>query len=140
MAPRISFKADSSFFEKIVIGVVGAGETCRYLESLGHSVAELERGALSTKLWKDVKRKRVRIPDLVCTRCGQRVEVRAKTRAEISMSHSPNDAERAWDFGMLGADWVAFPVCYSAGSRQWVQGSFKQGSSYWHERKWSHWE
>lgn len=50
---------------------------------------ELERGSTDTKLWKDVKRKRVRIPDLVCTKCGLRVESRAKTAPDLSMSHSP---------------------------------------------------
>ena len=53
---------------------------------------ELERGSTETKPWKDVKRKRVRIPDLVYRACGLRVESRAKTKAELSMSHSPTDA------------------------------------------------
>ncbi len=69
-------------------------------------MVELERGSLDTKLWKDVKRKRVRIPDLVCVNCGLRVESRAKAKAELTMSHSESDAERAWDFGMVDSDYV----------------------------------
>ena len=140
MPPRTSFKADASFFEKIAIGVVGAEVVQRELTSFGHQIVELERGALDTKLWKDVKRKRVRIPDLVCAKCGQRVESRAKTRPELSMSHSPGDSERAWDFGMMPDDWIAFPICESTSRREWSQGQLAHGDSYWHERRWSHWK
>ena len=89
---RLSFKPDSSFFRKIAVGAVGARAVCSDLAGRGHEMVELERGATDTKLWKDVKRKRVRIPDLVCSRCGVRVECRTKTRPELSMSHSPMDA------------------------------------------------
>lgn len=78
---------------------------------------------MDTKLWKDVKRKRVRIPDLVCQRCGLRVESRAKTKTELSMSHSPTDVERAWDFGMVDTDVIAFPVCRAGEENQWTAGS-----------------
>ena len=139
MPPRTSFKADASFFEKIAIGVIGAEAVQRELSSFGHQVIELERGALDTKLWKDVKRKRVRIPDLVCSKCGQRIESRAKTRPELSMSHSPGDSERAWDSGMMPDDWIAFPICESISRREWSQGQLAHGDSYWHERRWSHW-
>jgi hypothetical protein len=140
MPPRASFKADSSFFEKITIGVVGAKAVCRLLASSGHEIVELERGALDTKLWKEVKRKRIRIPDLVCTRCGQRIESRAKTRPELSMSHSPKDSERAWDFGMLPSDWIAFPICEAVARKDWMQGRLSDGNSYWHERRWVRWQ
>ncbi|HEX4961345.1 MAG TPA: HEAT repeat domain-containing protein [Thermoanaerobaculia bacterium] len=139
MRPRISFKSDSSFFEKLAIGVAGAESVRRELESLGHSIAELERGALETKLWREVKRKRVRIPDLVCTRCGQRIESRAKTRPELSMSHSLSDATRSWDSGLVPGDWIAFPVISSAFRRDWVQGRLVGTNSYWRERRWAHW-
>ena len=75
--PRYSFKADASFFEKITIGAIGARAVAADLDRRGHEIFELENGATTTKLWKDVKRKRVRIPDLVCRRCGMRVESRA---------------------------------------------------------------
>ena len=86
--PPLAFKPDSSFFKKIALGAVGSRHVAQDLERLGHQIIEFERGAMDTKLWKDVKRKRVRIPDLVCKLCGLRVESRAKTEAELSMSHS----------------------------------------------------
>ena len=76
---RLSFKADSRFFRYLSIGAVGARAVCTDLQERGHAIVELENGSTDTKIWKDVKRKRVRIPDLVCTRCGLRVESRAKT-------------------------------------------------------------
>src|SRR5438876_2591537 len=135
---RLALKPDASFFRKIAVGAVGARAVVSDLFSHGHGIAELERGSTETKLWKDVKRKRVRIPDLVCTRCGIRIESRAKTKAELSMSHSPTDAERAWDFGMVEDDWVAFPVCVGA-EDAWSAGRLGAEMSYWHERNWVRW-
>src|SRR5258708_10429184 len=109
--PRLALKPDSSFFRKIAIGAIGSRAICTDLSSHGHNMVELERGSTDTKLWKEVKRKRVRIPDLVCTLCGQRAENRAKTKAELSMSHSPTDQERPWDFVIVEADSTGFPVC-----------------------------
>lgn len=136
---RLSFKPDSSFFRKIVIGAVGARAVCEDLAALGHRFVELERGSTNSKLWKDIKRKRVRIPDLICTRCGTRVECRAKTRAELSMSHSPTDLERAWDFGMVAQDWIAFPVCEPAREMDWASGKLGETASYWREQNWVDW-
>jgi hypothetical protein len=136
---RIAFKPDASFFEKIVRGAIGTRAVCEDLNHHGHSMVELERGSLDTKLWKDVKRKRVRIPDLVCLKCGLRIESRAKAKAELTMSHSENDAERAWDFGMVDSDCVAFPVCESTRKLFWSQGKLRSSASYWHERNWTHW-
>lgn len=135
---RLSFKPDASFFRKIAIGAVGTRAIVVDLAGYGHQVVELERGATDTKLWKDVKRKRVRIPDLVCQQCGQRIESRAKTKAELAMSHSTVEA-RAWDFGMVDPDWVAFPVCEPGEEDSWSVGRLRSGSSYWHEREWVRW-
>lgn len=136
--PPLSFKPDSSFFKKIALGAVGSRHVAQDLERLGHQIVELERGAMDTKLWKDVKRKRVRIPDLVCKRCGLRIESRAKTKAELSMSHSLSAHERAWDFGMVDTDVIAFPVCRKDKDqeKQWCIGRLKEQISYWHERNW----
>ena len=136
---RLAFKPDSSFFRKIAIGAVGARAVIADLEHHGHDVVELERGSTDTKLWKDVKRKRVRIPDLVCRRCGRRIESRAKTKPDLSMSHSPNESERAWDFGMVDRDYVAFPVCEPGDEEHWSTGELGGFSSYWHERNWVRW-
>jgi len=136
---RLAFKPDSSFFEKIVRGAIGTRAVCDDLNRNGHHMAELERGSLDTKLWKDVKRKRVRIPDLLCVSCGLRIESRAKAKAELTMSHSEGDAERAWDFGMVDSDLVAFPVCETTRKRFWSQGKLDRPDSYWHERNWANW-
>ncbi|MYA40670.1 MAG: HEAT repeat domain-containing protein [Gemmatimonadetes bacterium] len=137
--PPLALKPDSSFFRKIALGAVGSRHVAHDLERLGHQVVELERGAMDTKLWKDVKRKRVRIPDLVCELCGLRIESRAKTRPDLSMSHSSSDHERAWDFGMVDADVIAFPVCKAGEDEQWSAGRLQESVSYWHERNWIRW-
>lgn len=108
------------------------------MTALGHNFVELERGSTDSKLWKDVKRKRVRIPDLVCLRCGQRIESRAKTKNELAMSHS-EQAERTWDFGMVPQDWIAFPVCEPVRETERTTGRLADSSSYWHERNWVQW-
>ncbi len=137
--PPLALKPDSSFFRKIALGAVGSRHVAHDLERLGHQVVELERGAMDTKLWKDVKRKRVRIPDLVCELCGLRIESRAKTRPDLSMSHSSSDHERAWDFGMVNGDVIAFPVCRAGEDEQWSTGRLQEPVSYWHERNWIRW-
>src|SRR5258708_12221751 len=98
--PRLALKPDSSFFRKIAIGAIGSRAICTDLSSHGHNMVELERGSTDTKLWKEVKRKRVRIPDLVCTLCGQRPETRPKPKAELSMSHSPTAPAPPSNFGL----------------------------------------
>ena len=138
MPQRNAFKTNSSFFRMLAVGAVGAQAVREYLNALGHDVIELERGSLSTRIWRDVKRKRVRIPDLCCTRCGVRIESRAKTKAELSMSHSVNDAERAWNYGMLDADWIAFPVL-CANESVWSAGALQSGQSLWRERNFTSW-
>ena len=135
---RLSLKPDSSFFRKIAVGAVGTRAVRKDLEKHGHDVQELERGSLDTKIWKDVKRKRVRIPDLICVKCGLRVESRAKTAAKLSMSHS-DEEERAWDYGMVDADLVAFPVFEADDEAYWSTGLLTQQVSYWHERNWVRW-
>lgn len=138
--PRLAFKPDSSFFRKIAIGAVGVRSVKHDLDGCGHSMAEFENGSTDTKIWKEVKRKRVRIPDLVCTRCGLRVECRAKTSPDLAMSHSISDAERAWDFGLVDNDIVAFPIIGSADEADWSTGALREGKSYWHSRERVHWE
>lgn len=112
--PR-SFKTDESFLEKIAIGATGTRETFENLRQHGHEPIELERGSMSFKIWKAVKIKRVRVPDILCLRCGRRVESRAKTKVEISMSHSTTIQERGWDFGLDDTDRVAIVRCWKGG-------------------------
>lgn len=135
----LSLKPDSSFFRKISVGAVGARSVVSDLAEHGHQIAELERGSTDTKLWKDVKRKQVRVPDLVCSRCGVRIESRAKTKRNLSMSHSPTHEARAWDYGMVGSDVIAFPTCEASDEAYWSLGKLNRGDAYWHERTWVNW-
>jgi len=123
----------------LATGAVGAKAVQAALNSRGHNLVELERGSLSTKIWRDVKRKRVRIPDLCCAKCGVRVESRAKTRPDLAMSHSPRDAERAWDYGMLDNDLIAFPIL-AADEDVWSEGLLAEPRSLWRERTLTSWE
>jgi hypothetical protein len=72
---------------------------------------------MSYKIWKQVKIKRLRVPDLLCLNCGTRFEARAKTQLEISMSHSLSDPERGWDKGLADRDVVALSLCSKSGER-----------------------
>jgi len=137
--PRLSLKTDSSFYRKIAMGAIGVRAVCADLAIYGHDLVELERGSSESKIWKDVKRKRVRIPDLVCRKCGIRIECRAKNKPELSMSHTVTDAERFWDYGMVDTDWVAFPICQPVKKEEWSSGQIKGLASYWNERNWILW-
>ncbi len=110
-----SFKTDESFLEKISIGAIGTRRVFAVLTQLGHHPIELERGSMDYKIWKRIKIKRIRVPDILCIDNGIRIESRAKTKLEISMSHSTSDPERGWDFGMKDNDFVAFVVCKKFG-------------------------
>ncbi len=140
--PRLSLKPDRSFFRKLAIGAVGARNVCTNLDNHGHAMRELENGSTDTKIWKEVKRKRVRIPDLLCVNCGLRVESRAKTNRELSMSHSMEDAERAWDYGLVDTDVIAFPVVVSVSDEEllWSRWVLDGTESYWHNRNRVRWQ
>ena len=55
------------------------------------------------------------------------------------MSHSPSDAERAWNFGMLDSDWIAFPIL-SAKEGAWSGGALDSHRSLWRERTLTTWD
>ena len=80
MAGHRSFKTDESFLEKLAIGATGACAVFNDLQRQGHKPIELERGSMDYKIWKNIKIKRLRVPDLLCLDCGTRVEARAKTQ------------------------------------------------------------
>ena len=115
MLGRRSFKSDESFLEKLTIGAVGTRAVFEDLKRQKHEPIELERGSMSYKLWKSIKIKRLRVPDLLCLRCSARVEARAKTKLELSMSHSTSDPARGWDRGLTDRDMVAFSLCRKTG-------------------------
>jgi hypothetical protein len=123
-----SFKTDESFLEKITIGATGTRRVFQDLGAQGHDPMELERGSMSFKIWKAIKVKRVRVPDILCLRCGRRVESRAKTDLQITMSHSTSNPERGWDFGLEDSDVVALAHCEKTGPGplDWVASSLVQ--------------
>lgn len=121
MAQR-SFKTDESFLGKLAIGAIGTQKVLENLKQQGHKPVELERGSTGYKIWKSIKIKRVRVPDILCVNSGTRVESRAKTNLVISMSHSSADETRGWDFGLKNEDYVALVVCEKNGEEpiDWI--------------------
>ena len=121
-----SFKTDTSFLKKITLGATATKKVQEILNAAGHTIIELERGALSTDIWKEIKMKRIRVPDLLCVKCGIRVECRGKSRLEMTMSHSYARPDRQWDAGLLDDDWVAFIQCHKASRRptDWVASQY----------------
>jgi hypothetical protein len=117
MVNRRSFKSDVSFLEKISMGATGTIAVFNNLEEQGHTPIELERGSRSFKIWKSIKIKRIRVPDVLCVDCGKCIECRTKTKLEISMSHSQVDPARGWDYGLADNDFVAFVVCNRTGDK-----------------------
>ena len=111
----ISFKSDESFLQKLAVGAAGTNATIDRLREMGFEPIELERGSTGFKIWKKIKIKRVRVPDILCLKTGQRFESRGKTKLEISMSHSLNDPRRAWDAGMRDDDHVSVVLFEQSG-------------------------
>jgi hypothetical protein len=105
-----SFKSDESFLRKLAIGAAGTNATIAQLRIMGFSPIELERGSTGFKIWKKIKIKRIRVPDILCLKTGLRFESRGKTKPEISMSHSLSAPKRAWDAGMREDDFVSIVV------------------------------
>jgi hypothetical protein len=128
MANRRSFKTDDSFLEKLCIGAFGTKAVIHDLSRQGHKPIELERGSTNFKIWKNIKIKRVRVPDILCLNCGLRIEARAKTKPEISMSHSVSDPDRGWDKGLRDNDAVALSISSKTGNgpTDWCIESFIQ--------------
>jgi hypothetical protein len=117
MFNRRSFKTDESFLEKISIGAIGTRRVFEHLRQHGQTPIELERGSMSYKIWKSIKIKRIRVPDILLLNANRRVESRAKTKLEITMSHSFSNRERAWDSGLADEDYVALVGVHRSGER-----------------------
>lgn len=105
-----NFKSDDSFLKKLAVGAAATNSTIIRLKDMGFNPIELERGSTGFKIWKKIKIKRVRVPDILCLNTGIRFESRGKTKPEISMSHSLSDPKRAWDAGMRDDDIVSIVV------------------------------
>lgn len=110
MAPN-NFKSDDSFLKNIAKGAAGTLATIEKLKQCGFDPIELERGSSGFKIWKEIKIKRIRVPDIICLKSGLRFESRCKTKLEISMSHSLNDPNRSWNADMRSDDFVSIMRC-----------------------------
>lgn len=106
----MNFKADWSFLEKISMGAISSREVVKMLNDAGHSVIELERYSTSNKIWA-TKIKRLRLPDLICLKCGRRIESRAKSNLDVRMSDNENNPDRRWDAGLRDKDLIVFIRC-----------------------------
>ena len=82
MPERRAYKTDESFLEKLAIGASGTRFVCQDLQRHGHRPVELERGSQSFKLWKEIKIKRLRVPDLLCTACRHPLRVAGQDQAQ----------------------------------------------------------
>ena len=104
----MGFKEDADFARFVSMGAVGAAAVAHHLSTEhDHQMIELERYAMANKVWQ-TKVKRLRLPDLLCVRCGLRVEARAKSKLGIVLSHSDAPG-REWDAGgMRDHDLYAF--------------------------------
>jgi HEAT repeat protein len=111
-----SLKEDASFIEFLALGATATERAIEFLNNKDHNVIELERGALSSKLWEN-KEKALRVPDLLCLNCGRTIESRGKKNLEIKMSHSTSKEDREWDYDADDEDWVALVKCTKDGER-----------------------
>lgn len=104
----MGFKEDADFARFVSVGAIGTATVANHLENqFDHRPIELERYAMANKFWQ-TKVKRLRLPDLLCVRCGLRVESRAKSKLKIMLSHSETPG-REWDAGgMRDHDLFAF--------------------------------
>lgn len=104
----MGFKEDADFARYLTMGAYGT-EAVRQdlIERHGHRVIELERYALANKVWA-IKVKRLRMPDLLCVHCGQRIESKAKSQLVIKLSHSETPDREWFAGGMRDDDLFAF--------------------------------
>ena len=104
----MGFKEDGDFARFVAMGAVGTSVAADVLRGrFGHQPIELERYAMANKVWQS-KVKRFRLPDLLCVRCGVRVEAKAKSKLGIVLSHSDTPGRRWDDGGMRDSDLFAF--------------------------------
>jgi hypothetical protein len=106
----VGFKSDREFLRNVSIGAIGTRQIAATLKQGGFSIIELERYSSSNKIWT-TKIKRLRVPDLLCLKSGIRIESKAKSSLEVTMSHAVNNRARAWDKGLRDNDLIAFIRC-----------------------------
>lgn len=114
----MGLKEDWSFLDKISMGAVATTKLTGSLNLNGHEIIELERYSSSNKMWS-TKIKRLRIPDLLCLKCGRRIESKAKSKLGIIMSDTETNEDRFWDVGLRDDDLLAFIKCTKI-NNSWV--------------------
>lgn len=104
----MGFKNDTDFFRSLTMGVYAADAITQDLQdNHGHRIIELERYAKANKLWR-TKVKRMRLPDLMCIRCGLRIESKGKKELKVKISDSRLPGREWRDGGMRLDDVFAF--------------------------------
>ncbi|MCW2855877.1 MAG: hypothetical protein JWR52_1492 [Marmoricola sp.] len=103
----MGFKEDEDFARFLTMGAFAAAAVSDDLEAHGHRIIELERYAKANKIWS-IKVKRLRLPDLLCIRCGRRFESKGKSKLEVKLSHSNTPGREWWEGGMRMDDVFAF--------------------------------
>jgi hypothetical protein len=104
----VGFKEDADFARLLSMGAAGTAAVATYLrDQLGHEPIVLERHAMSNKIWQK-KGKRLRVPDLLCVRCGRRIESRAKSKLGIVVSDSDTPGREWHAEGIRDDDLYAF--------------------------------
>jgi hypothetical protein len=99
----MGFKEDADFARFVSMGAIATDGVRQHLaNAYGHRAIELERYAMANKVWQ-TKVKRLRLPDLLCVRCGRRVESKGKSQLGVVLSHS-DAPDRAWDDGGMRDD------------------------------------
>lgn len=107
MTGKMHYKPDASFRRFLAMSVCGERAAAELMKAHGHAFEFSDFGTGSTEVSKDVSKKRQRKADLICKNCGQKLEVRAKSRPQITMSDS---ASRPFDRELSAGDWVGFLV------------------------------
>lgn len=104
----MGFKEPDDFARFLTIGAHAAAAVTIDLENVHeHRIIELERYARANKIWA-VKVKRMRLPDLMCLRCGRRFESKGKSALELKLSDSPKAGREWWAGGMRDDDVFCF--------------------------------
>lgn len=116
----MGFKEDEDFARFLTMGAHAAAAISEDLEERhAHSIVELERYARANKIWA-IKVKRMRLPDLMCVRCGRRFEAKGKTKLEFRLSDSSAPGREWWAGGMREEDVFAFVRVAVVGDRATV--------------------
>ncbi len=102
---QLHYKDDSTFLRFLTMSFVGEVAAIELMRKYGHEFEFDGYGAGSTEMFKDALLKKKRTPDLICSLCGQKLEVRAKSVLKIAMSDS---ATRPFDKELAPNDWVGF--------------------------------